>query len=79
MKVEKLDGKWAVVDVPAEAIEALRLRDGDEVAWHIIDSKVEISKSETLDDAIARMRAARRVLPEGWKFDRQEANRRGPE
>ena len=79
MKVEKLDGRWAVVDVPAEAIEALRLKDGDEVSLQVVDSKFEIAKREGIEAAIELMRSSRLPMPRNWKFDREEANQRGSE
>ncbi|KKB13047.1 hypothetical protein VE25_03900 [Devosia geojensis] len=79
MRIEKRAGSWALVDVPDEAVKALQANEGDEVSYSITDSKVELVKQASIEETIARIRAMSRPLPPGWKFDREEANKRGSE
>ena len=72
-------GESLAVKLPNEVVEQLGLKSGDE-----IDVKVSLAPvldSEVLrrrEDALAAIRAMRRPFPKGWKFDREEANKRGP-
>lgn len=75
MKITKLGDGLAVV-IPDEVAEALNLRAGDDVQVQITPEKQRPTPQER-KEIIARMREMARPLPEGWKFDREEANRRG--
>ena len=77
--------KWGndlAVQIPEELVRALDLKAGDEIDVHISRKRgVEVDTSEvaskmTREQALERIRALAVKLPAGWKFDRDEANRR---
>ncbi len=77
--------KWGndlAVQIPEEIVRALDLKAGDEIDVHISRKRgVEVDTSEvaskmTREQALERIRALAVKLPAGWKFDRDEANRR---
>ena len=77
MKVAKW-GNSLAVRLPRPIVEALELKEGDEV--EILASgerRLEISRDRRREEALARIRAMRWPLPPGYKFDRDEANERG--
>ncbi len=73
--------KWGnslAVRLPVSVVEALELREGDEIEIHVTDSRAfEIEKRPTLKELLARLRRHRGRLPEDFRFDRLEANARG--
>jgi len=74
MQVSKW-GNSLAIRLPASAVAALKLKAGDEVEVHVAgDRAFDIDRSH--ERALARVRAFRRPLPDGWKFDREEANAR---
>jgi antitoxin MazE len=72
--------KWGnslAIRLPATVVEALALRDGDDVIVSIIgEREFGIARDTSRTDAFERIRALRKPLPAGWKFDREEANAR---
>lgn len=85
MKVEKLRDGLAVA-LPEDVVEALGLKPGDEIDMSVFGrspaTQAQFRRRPTAEEreaAIARMREMARPLPEGYKFDREEANQRGPE
>ena len=72
--------KWGnslAVRLPSAVVEALGLKEGDEINIKIAGERafdVELDRSR--ERALERIRALRRPLPAGWKFDRDEANAR---
>jgi antitoxin MazE len=72
--------KWGnslAIRLPASVVEALGLKEGDEVEVHIVGERAfDIARDRSRDRALARIRAARKGLPPDWKFDRDEANAR---
>lgn len=76
MKVARW-GNSLAVRLPRPLVDALDLKEGDEVE---ITAKaahsLEVSRDTRREEAIARIRAARWHLPPGYKFDREEANER---
>lgn len=75
MKVEKIGDKLHVV-IPADVAETLGLHEGDSVELRRTAAPERLSDAE-LADIWAQMRALSRPLPEGFRFDREEANARG--
>jgi antitoxin MazE len=72
--------KWGnslAIRLPAAVVEALELKDGDNIEIRIAGSqKFEVSRDRTRGQALARLRKLRRPLPKGFVFDREEANAR---
>ncbi len=76
MRVSKW-GNSLAIRLPSTVVDALKLKDGDEV-------EVRIAGERTFDFALdrSRERAMKRIealainLPPDWKFDRDEANSR---
>jgi antitoxin MazE len=72
--------KWGnslAVRLPAAVVEALGLREGDQIEIRIAGKrKFEIARDRSAEKAIERIRRLRRPLPPGFKFDRLEANER---
>ena len=72
-------GESLAVKLPNEVVQQLGLKSGDDVDVKVslapvLDSEVQRRR----EDALAGIRAMRRPFPKGWKFDREEANKRGP-
>jgi antitoxin MazE len=72
--------KWGnslAVRLPAAVVEALDLKEGDQVEIRIAGDRVfELRRDQSKSRAIARLRKLRRPLPPGFVFDREEANAR---
>jgi antitoxin MazE len=72
--------KWGnslAVRIPAVVVEALELKEGDEIEIHVADAReFAIARKPTRDDLLKRLRAFRGRLPPDFKFDRDEANAR---
>ena len=72
--------KWGnslAVRLPAAVVEALELKEGDQIEIHIAGKRdFEVSRDKTRQKAIEGLRRLSRPLPAGFKFDREEANAR---
>jgi antitoxin MazE len=72
--------KWGnslAVRLPASVVNALDLKEGDQIEIRIAGSKVfEVSRDRSRERALARLRRLRRPLPAGFVFDRSDANAR---
>lgn len=76
MQVSKW-GNSLAVRLPAAVVEALALKEGDQIEIHITgERRFEVSRDQSRELALARLRALRRPLPPGFRFDRDEANER---
>jgi antitoxin MazE len=76
MRVAKW-GNSLAVRLPAAVVEALDLKDGDDIEIRVAGGKkFEVSRDWTREQALARLRKLRRPLPKGFIFDREEANAR---
>jgi len=76
MRVSKW-GNSLGVRLPSVVVEALGLKDGDSVEIRIADSRTfEVSRDQSRERALARLRKLRRPLPSGFIFDRTDANAR---
>ena len=76
MQVSKW-GNSLAVRLPAAVVEALALKEGDRIEIRIADNRTfEVARDHTREDALARIRALKRPLPAGFRFDRASANER---
>ena len=76
MQVSKW-GNSLAIRLPATVVEALELKDGDQIEIRIAGSRqFEVSRDRRREEAIDRLRRLRRPLPAGFTFDRNSANER---
>lgn len=76
MQVSKW-GNSLAVRLPAAVVEALKLKEGDEIEIDVAGTRrFEIKKSPGAKEILVRLRKFRGRLPAGFKFDRLEANAR---
>jgi len=76
MKVAKW-GNCLAVRLLAVVVEALGLREGDEIEIHIAGAKgFPIARKPGRGELLKRLRTFRGRLPDDFKFDRDEANAR---
>jgi antitoxin MazE len=72
--------KWGnslAVRLPAALVEALELREGDEIDINIADAReFTVARKPGREELLKRLRAFRGRLPADFKFDRDEANER---
>ena len=72
--------KWGnslAVRLPAAVVEALDLREGDQIEIRIVGKReFEVTRDRTKEKALARLRKLRRPLPAGFTFSREAANER---
>lgn len=70
-------GNSLAIRIPAAVVEALDLKEGDDIDVQIAGARAfDIKRDESRLDALRRIEAMRRPLPAGWRFDRDEANAR---
>jgi antitoxin MazE len=76
MQVSKW-GNSLAIRLPATVVEALKLKEGDEVEVHVVGERdFDIARDRTRERALKRIQALRKDLPTDWKFDREDANAR---
>lgn len=76
MRVAKW-GNSLAIRIPASVVEALHLKEGDDIEIGIAGSRAfEVKKDRRRDLALAGLRKLRRNFPEGFVFDREEAHER---
>jgi antitoxin MazE len=76
MRVSKW-GNSLAIRLPTSVVEALELKEGDEVEVHIVGERAfDIARDHSRRRALERIRAFRKQLPSDWKFDREDANAR---
>jgi antitoxin MazE len=72
--------KWGnslAIRIPASVVEALDLKEGDDIDVLVRDAQTfELKRKPTPKDLLARIRKFRGKLPGDFKFDRDEANAR---
>ena len=72
--------KWGnslAVRLPATVVEALELKEGDEIEIHVNDARnFGIERKPSRKDLLKRLREFRGRLPADFKFDRDDANAR---
>jgi antitoxin MazE len=70
-------GNSLAVRLPRAVVEALRLKEGDEIEITIAGTRrFEVARDRRREEALKRLRLLRRPLPKGFRFDRDEANER---
>ncbi len=76
MQVSKW-GNSLAVRLPSAVVEALKLREGDEIEIEVAGSRrFEVSRKASPKELLASLRKYRGRLPAGFRFDRLEANER---
>ena len=76
MQVSKW-GNSLAIRLPSAVVEALSLKEGDEVQIRVAGARVfEVCRDQTRQRALARLRKLRRPLPPGFVFDREDVNAR---
>ena len=72
--------KWGnslAIRLPATVVDALDLKEGDQIEIRIAGPReFEVSRDRKRERALERLRRLRRPLPDGFTFDRHEANER---
>ena len=70
--------KWGnslAVRLPAGLVQALQLKEGEEVELHLVGERAfEVSKKASAQELLVRLRQLRGRLPADFHFDRLEAN-----
>jgi antitoxin MazE len=70
--------KWGnslAIRLPVAVVEALELKEGDEIEIHIADAReFAVARKPDRIELLKRLRAFRDRLPADYKFDRDEAN-----
>jgi antitoxin MazE len=74
MQVSKW-GNSLAVRLPTTVVELLDLKEGDDIEIQVVGSRVfEVSKRPGPQALLTRLRRFRGRLPDGFNFDRLEAN-----
>lgn len=72
--------KWGnslAVRIPAAVVEALELKEGDEIEIHVADARqFAVARKPGREDLLNRLRAFRGRLPADFIFERDDANAR---
>jgi len=72
--------KWGnslAVRLPATVVEALELKEGDEIEIGIAGKReFTVARDHSREKAMEAIRRLSRPLPAGFKFDREEMNER---
>jgi antitoxin MazE len=72
--------KWGnslAIRLPAAVVEALKLREGDEIEIHVAgEREFGVARKPSREELVQRLREFRGLLPADFKFDRDEANAR---
>lgn len=77
MQVSKW-GNSLAVRLPATVVDALELRDGDDIEIRILEARVfEVKKKPGKRELLQRLRKLRGRLPADFSFDREDAHGRG--
>jgi antitoxin MazE len=76
MRVAKW-GNSLAIRLPAAVVDALGLKEGDDIEIHVAGSRLfSVARKPARDELLKRLRAFRGRLPADFKFDRDEANAR---
>jgi antitoxin MazE len=72
--------KWGnslAVRLPSAVVDALELKEGDDIEIHVIGAReFAVTRKPGRDELLKRLRAFRGRLPADFKFDRDDANAR---
>lgn len=70
-------GNSLAIRLPAAVVEALKLREGDDIEIHVAGSRAfGVARKPGRGELLKQLRAFRGRLPSDFKFDRDEANAR---
>jgi len=73
--------KWGnslAVRLPAAVVEALQLKEGDEIEIEVAgERKFQVARDRTKEEAIATLLSLARPMPPGFRFTRDELSERG--
>ena len=70
-------GNSLAVRLPAAVVDALGLKEGDDIQINLAGARVfEVERDTTVESALETIRSLKQPLPPGWRFDREEANTR---
>jgi antitoxin MazE len=70
-------GNSLAVRLPAAIVEALKLKEGDEIEIHVAGARAfGVARKRGRGELVKRLRAFRGRLPADFRFDREEANAR---
>ena len=76
MRVAKW-GNSLAVRLPGAVVKALKLKSGDEIEIVVAgEREFQVGRDKSRELALARLRALKKPLPKGFRFDREEANAR---
>lgn len=76
MRVAKW-GNSLAIRLPATVVEALELKEGDDIEIHVADRRAfDVTRKPGREELLKRLRAFRGRLPADFRFDRDEANAR---
>jgi antitoxin MazE len=74
--------KWGnslAVRLPAAVVEALDLKEGEDVEIHVVGARsLEVARKAGTREVLARLRRLRGRLSQDFRFDRLEANEEAP-
>ena len=74
MQVSKW-GNSLAIRLPVAVVEALKLKEGDEIEIHVSDAReFAVARKPGRTELLKRLRAFRGRLPADFKFDRLEAH-----
>ena len=72
--------KWGnslAIRLPQAVVEVLKLKEGDDIEIIVAGTRqFAVARDRKREEALKRLRALRRPLPAGFRFDREEANER---
>ena len=75
-EVQMQVAKWGnslAVRLPAAVVEALDLKEGDDIEIRIAGKReFEVDRDRTKERALSRLRRLRRPLPAGFSFSRED-------
>jgi antitoxin MazE len=75
-----LVSKWGnslAVRLPAAVVDALELKEGDDIEIHLLGSReLAIARKPSREQLLKQLRTFRGRLPADFKFDREDANAR---
>jgi antitoxin MazE len=70
-------GNSLAIRLPAAVVDALALKEGDDIDVCIADARTfVVERDGARAAALESIRSLRRSLPPGWRFSREEANAR---
>ena len=72
--------KWGnslAVRLPKSVVDALDLKDGDDILLHLVGSRaIEVEKTPDRLELLERLRKYEGLMPKDFRCDREEANSR---